>query len=307
MSEGFDRLAASLAGDVAGIPATEGELAYVLLDVFTDAPLEGNQLAVFADGRGLDPAQMQRLAREMNLSETVFVLPAEAGGVARIRIFTPLAELPFAGHPTLGTAFAVGTALGTAQVRLETGIGIVPVELEREGERVAFGRMQQAIPEWAGFEREAELLAALGVERSGLPVEAYDNGPLHVYVELESEEAVAALRPDIAALGEIDPPIGANCFAGSGTRWKTRMFAPADGVPEDPATGSAAGPLAIHLCRHGRVPFGEEIVIRQGEEVGRPSVLHARAEGSAARIERVEGAGAAVIVAGGRFSRASAA
>ena len=245
---------------------------------------------------------MQRLAREMNLSETVFVLPPEQGGDARIRIFTPLSELPFAGHPTLGSAFAVGTALGLTEVRLETGVGIVPVELERDGGRVVFGRMQQAIPEWAPYgEREAELLAALGVERSGLPVEAYENGPLHVYVELESEETVAALRPDMAALAGITPPIGANCFAGSGTRWKTRMFAPADGVPEDPATGSAAGPLAIHLCRHGRVPFGEEIVIRQGEEVGRPSVLHARAEGSVERVERVEVAGAALIVAGGRF------
>jgi trans-2,3-dihydro-3-hydroxyanthranilate isomerase len=243
----------------------------------------------------------------MNLSETVFVLPAEKGGDARIRIFTPLSELSFAGHPTLGTAFAVGAAVGLPAVRLETGVGIVPVELERDGERVSFGRMEQAIPEWAPYgEREAELLAALGVERSGLPVEAYENGPLHVYVELESEEAVAALRPDMAALTEIGE-IGANCFAGSGTRWKTRMFAPADGVPEDPATGSAAGPLAIHLCRHGRVPFGEEIEIRQGEEVGRPSILHARAEGSAERIERVEVAGAAVIVAGGRFSRASVA
>ena len=176
MSYGFDSLAASLAGDVAGIPAAEGELAYVLLDVFTDAPLEGNQLAVFADGRGLDPARMQRLAREMNLSETVFVLPAEAGGDARIKIFTPLSELPFAGHPTLGTAFAVGTALGTAEVRLETGVGIVPVELEREGERVVFGRMQQAIPEWARFEREAELLAALGVEPRARGVAVAVNG-----------------------------------------------------------------------------------------------------------------------------------
>jgi trans-2,3-dihydro-3-hydroxyanthranilate isomerase len=301
MSAGFDRLAASLAEDVGGVPSIEGGLAYVLLDVFTDTPLEGNQLAVFADGRGLDASRMQRLARETNLSETVFLLPAEEGGDARIRIFTPLSELPFAGHPTLGTAFAVGTALGLPAVRLETGVGIVPVELERDRGRVVFGRMQQAIPDWSPFEREAELLAALGVERSGLPVEAYANGPLHVYVELESEQAVAALRPDMAALAAIAPPIGANCFAGSGMRWKTRMFAPADGVPEDPATGSAAGPLAIHLCRHGRVPFGEEIVIGQGEEVGRPSVLHARAEGSADRIERVEVAGAAVIVGAGRF------
>ena len=228
MSDEFDRLAASLAEDVAGsITAAEGELAYVLLDVFTETPLEGNQLAVFADGRGLDPARMQRLAREMNLSETVFVLPPEQGGDARIRIFTPLSELPFAGHPTLGSAFAVGTALGLTEVRLETGVGIVPVELERDGGRVVFGRMQQAIPEWAPYgEREAELLAALGVERSGLPVEAYENGPLHVYVELESEETVAALRPDMAALAGITPPIGANCFAGSGTRWKSTHVRP---------------------------------------------------------------------------------
>jgi trans-2,3-dihydro-3-hydroxyanthranilate isomerase len=300
VSADFDLLAESLTGSVAGVRVGDGDLAYVLLDVFTDTPLEGNQLAVFADGRSVETAQMQRLAREMNLSETVFVLPPEEGGDARIRIFTPLAELPFAGHPTLGTAFAVGTALGLATVRLETGIGPVPVELERDGERVVFGRMQQAIPSWAAFEREAELLAALGVERSGLPVEAYENGPLHVYVELESESAVAALRPDMGALAELGE-IGANCFAGSGTRWKTRMFAPADGVPEDPATGSAAGPLAVHLCRHGRVAFGEEIEIRQGEELGRPSILHARAEGSVERVERVEVAGSAVIVAGGRF------
>jgi trans-2,3-dihydro-3-hydroxyanthranilate isomerase len=302
MSAEFDRLAVAMTEGVAGVSCEDGALAYVLLDVFTDTPLEGNQLAVFADGRGLDAGRMQRLAREMNLSETVFVLPAAEGGDARIRIFTPLSELPFAGHPTLGTAFAVGTALGLAAVRLETGVGIVPVELERDGDRIVFGRMEQAIPEWAPFEREPELLAALGVERSGLPVEAYENGPLHVYVELDSEEAVAALRPDMVALAEISPPIGANCFAGSQRRWKTRMFAPADGVPEDPATGSAAGPLAIHLCRHGRVPFGEEIEISQGAELGRPSVLHARAQGSAERIERVEVAGAAVIVAGGRFS-----
>ncbi|HEY7256166.1 MAG TPA: PhzF family phenazine biosynthesis protein [Solirubrobacterales bacterium] len=303
MSVEFDRLAGSLAEDVAGVAPGEGDLAYVLLDVFTDTPLEGNQLAVFADGRGLDAGLMQRLAREMNLSETVFVLPAERGGDARIRIFTPLSELPFAGHPTLGTAFAVGSALGLPAVRLETGVGIVPVELERDRGRIVFGRMQQTIPEWATFERAAELLAALGVERSGLPVEAYANGPLHVYVELESEEAVAALRPDMAALAAIGE-IGANCFAGSGRRWKTRMFAPADGVPEDPATGSAAGPLAIHLCRHGRISFGEEIEIRQGAELGRPSVLHARADGTPEAVERVEVAGAAVIVAGGRLSPA---
>lgn len=302
MSAGFDRLAASLAEDVAGTRPDGEALPYVLLDVFTETPLEGNQLAVFTDGRGLETEAMQSLAREMNLSETVFVLPPEEGGDARIRIFTPLSELPFAGHPTLGTALAVAVALDSAGIRLETGIGIVPVQLERRGERAGFGRMQQAVPTWAPYEREDELLAALGVERSGLPVEAYENGPLHVYVELGSEEEVASLRPDMGALAEIGE-IGANCFAGAGLRWKTRMFAPADGVAEDPATGSAAGPLAIHLCRHGRVGFGEEIEIHQGAELGRPSVLRARATGSAEHVERVEVAGGAVIVAGGRFLR----
>ena len=108
-------------------------LRYVVADVFTDTPLTGNQLAVFTDGREVDDATMQNLAREMNLSETVFVLPAEAGGHARIRIFTPVAELPFAGHPTLGSAFVLAQPLQLSEIRLETGAGIVPVRLEREG------------------------------------------------------------------------------------------------------------------------------------------------------------------------------
>ncbi len=275
-------------------------LRYVVVDVFTDTPLEGNQLAVFTDARELASEQMQRLAREMNFSESVFVFPPERGGDVRIRIFTPANELPFAGHPILGTAFVLGGPLQRVLIRLETGAGVVPVELQREGPQIVFGRMEQPIPEWEPYEREAELLAALGVERSGLPVEAYRNGPLHVYVELESEEAVAALQPDMAALAEL-AEIGANCFAGSGGRWKTRMFAPAHGVAEDPATGSAAGPLAVHLARHARIGFGDEIEIRQGAEIGRPSTLYAKAEGSAERIERVEVGGSAVVVARGEF------
>jgi trans-2,3-dihydro-3-hydroxyanthranilate isomerase len=273
---------------------------YLVVDVFTATPLEGNQLGVFPDALGVPSEHMQRLARELNLSETVFVLPAEAGGDARVRIFTPRHELPFAGHPVLGCAFVVGDALDRNTVRLETGLGLIPIELEREDGRIVFGRMQQVIPDWRPYEREGELLAALGVEGSGLPVEAYPNGPLHVFAELESEQAVARLKPNYAALAELGG-VAANCFAGAGTSWKTRMFAPAGGVFEDPATGSAAGPLAIHLARHGRIAFGEQIEIRQGAEVGRPSVLYARAEGSGDRIDRVEVGGSAVIVARGNF------
>jgi len=273
---------------------------YVVVDVFTDVPLAGNQLAVFTDARDLTSEEMQSLAREMNFSETVFVLPKQGEGHVRIRIFTPTDELPFAGHPVLGTAFVLGMPLQLTAIGLETGAGMVVVELEREGARIAFGRMTQPIPAWKPFEREDELLAALAVERSELPVEEYDLGPGHVYVALASEAEVAALAPDLAALGRVASG-GVNCFAGSGTRWKTRVFLPAIGISEDPAAGSAAGPLAVHLARHGRTRFGQEIEISQGVEIGRPSRLYAKAEGSAQRVERVEVGGSAVVVARGEF------
>jgi trans-2,3-dihydro-3-hydroxyanthranilate isomerase len=273
---------------------------YVVVDVFTDTPLAGNPAAVVTDARGVPARRMQRIAREFNLSETVFVLPPENGGDARVRIFTPAAELPFAGHPVLGAAFVLGEAIGTQTIRLETGAGIVPVELARADGRIASGRMRQPIPTWEPYEQAGQLLAALGVKASGLPVEAYRNGPRHVYVELASEQAVASLQPDMGALAKL-PGIGAGCFAGAGRRWKVRNFAPALGVPEDPGTGSAAGPLAVHLARHGRIGFGQEIEISQGAEIGRPSRLYARAAGTADRIDSVEVAGAAVIIARGEL------
>jgi len=277
-------------------------LRYVVCDVFTDTPLAGNQLAVFTDARDLDPLTMQALAKEMAFSETVFVLPATTDEAdARIRIFTPATELPFAGHPTLGSAFVLGAPLQRVVVRLETAAGIVPVELEREGARIVFGWMDQPLPRWEPVANADEILAAVGATRSLLPVERYDLGPGHVFLELASPEEVAALRPDLRALAAATTD-GVNCFARDGDRWKTRMFGPADGVPEDPATGSAAGPLAVHLARHGRTAFGERIEISQGVELGRPSTLYAVADGSAERLEHVRVGGSAVTVARGEFS-----
>jgi len=273
---------------------------YVIVDVFTDTPLEGNPLAVFTDGHDIASPRMQRIAREMNLSETVFVLPPTDGADARIRIFTPSGELAFAGHPTLGSAFVLGEQTDRDVIRLETGAGVIPVEFVRQGGRIVSGRMQQPIPSWEAYRRVEELLAALGVESAQLPVEAYRNGPLHVYVALDTEEAVAALEPDLGALAAL-PGLGVICFAGSGAHWKMRAFAPAHGVSEDPATGSAAGPLAVHLARHGRIAFGQEIEISQGAEIGRPSKLHARVDGDGERIDKVEVAGSAVVVAHGEF------
>ena len=274
---------------------------YVLADVFTDTPLEGNGLAVFTDARGIPEETLQPLARELNLSETVYVYPAEKGGHARIRIFTPMDELPFAGHPVLGTAFVLAAPLQLPEIVLETAKGPIPVRLEREESRISFGWMSQPVPTVELFAAADELLAAVGVERSELPVELYDNGARHVYVALPSVEAVEALEPDLQALKRLQGIVGTNCFAGGGDRWKTRMFAPADGVPEDPATGSAAGPLACHLARHGRIEFGREIQIAQGAEIRRPSTLHARVTGSAEKIESVDVGGSAVVVARGEF------
>jgi trans-2,3-dihydro-3-hydroxyanthranilate isomerase len=275
---------------------------YVICDVFTDTPLTGNQLAVFTDARDLPEQTLQLLAKEIGFSETVFVYPAAAEGAhARIRIFTPGIEVPFAGHPTLGSAFVLAGPLQLGEIRLETGSGVVPVRLEREGARIVFGRMEQPIPTVAAYEDEADLLDAIGVERSELPVEVYDNGLHHVFVMLGSEAEVAALKPDLARLSDVGEVLGVNCIAGSGTQWKTRMFIPSGGIAEDPATGSAAGPLALHLARHGRIAFGEEIEITQGVEIQRPSKLYARVDGSADHVERVEVGGSAVVVARGEF------
>jgi trans-2,3-dihydro-3-hydroxyanthranilate isomerase len=273
-----------------------GARAYILLDVFTDTPLQGNPLAVFTDARGIDASRMQAIARELNISESVFALPAERGGQMRVRIFTPASELPFAGHPVLGAGIVCGRALGLQQLTLETAAGDVPLQLELSAGRAPRGTMSQPVPTWRDYERAGDLLAALGVDSSGLPVQAYVNGPTHLYVELASVDALSALRPDMRALTELGE-IGVSCFARAPGHWRSRMFAPGLGVPEDPATGSAAGPLAVHLARHGRIAFGERIEIHQGLEIGRPSLLQASAEGSAESLERVQVTGAAVMIA----------
>jgi trans-2,3-dihydro-3-hydroxyanthranilate isomerase len=274
---------------------------YVVADVFTDVPLEGNPVAVFLDSAGISAERMQQIAREMHLSETVFVLPAENDGDVRVRIFTPVNELPFAGHPTLGAAIVLGESSAADSIRMETAMGTVPFDLERAGDgRVGSARMLQPVPTWEHYDRADELLAGLGVVASAraLPVEVYRNGPRHVFVGLDSVAALTVVEPDHRILARL-PDMAANCFAGSGSHWRLRMFSPAYGVVEDAATGSAAGSLAVHLARHGLIAFGQQIEIRQGVEIGRPSTMWARATGTSERIESVQVEGAAVVVARG--------
>ncbi|MFE3603722.1 PhzF family phenazine biosynthesis protein [Streptomyces sp. NPDC059142] len=271
---------------------------YVVADAFTETPLEGNPVAVFFDAFDIPAERMQKIAREMNLSEVTFVLPAEKGGDARIRIFTPVNELPFAGHPMLGTAAVLGEHRTDDRLMLETAMGVIPFELDRADGRITAVRMRQPIPTWEPYEYAGELLAALGLDSSTLPVDAYRNGPRHVFVGLPDVAALSAVRPDLLALAKF-PDMAANCFAPAGAHWRSRMFSPAYGVAEDAATGSAAGPLAIHLARYGWGDFGQRVEILQGVEMGRPSTMIATVRGTAEEIGSVEVGGAAVVVARG--------
>ncbi len=178
---------------------------YVVADVFTDVPLAGNQVAVFTDAREIAEEMLQPLAREMKLSETVFVYPPSAAGNVRVRIFTPALELPFAGHPILGTAFVLAGPLQLVEIRLECDAGVVPVRIERDGSRIVFGWMTQPPFSHEPYADADALLALLGLDTAESPVELYRQGPQHVVVEVASPETVAALRPDFGALEALSP------------------------------------------------------------------------------------------------------
>jgi trans-2,3-dihydro-3-hydroxyanthranilate isomerase len=280
---------------------------YTIVDVFTDTPMQGNPLAVFTQGESVPSRLMLAAARELNLSETVFVLPGDDDADAMARIFTPRTELPYAGHPVLGTAFIVGERGNLDTVRLRTGAGIVSVRLTRELGEIVYAEMEQPLPVIAPVTDPRAFLDALGVGGAELPIEVYTNGPEHVMVALASAEQVMALGPEPSAVvraGELsglaNPAV--SCFAKTGLgRFKTRVFCPALGVVEDPATGSAAGPLALHAARHGWSRAGERIEIVQGVELERPSKLSARIEGTAQQPSRILVGGSAVTVAHGHF------
>jgi trans-2,3-dihydro-3-hydroxyanthranilate isomerase len=244
------------------------KLSYTLVDVFTSRALAGNPLAVFTNGNALETETMQALARELNLSETTFLLRAEGDVTAGLRIFTPRRELPFAGHPVVGSAFVIARSAPLATVRFQTGVGPIDVDIERAGGFVSRCVMTQPEPQFRPFGETAALVAALGTEPLAEPVLA-DNGVLSLHVPVAD---VAALDPDLGALARLEPSTIC-CFAPpQGSVVRARVFAPKVGVPEDPATGSAAGPLAVHLVASGLAPAGS-LEIEQGVEMGRPSLI----------------------------------
>jgi trans-2,3-dihydro-3-hydroxyanthranilate isomerase len=289
---------------------------YVHLDVFTDRALTGNQLAVFLAPEGLSAEQMLLIAREMNFSESTFVLPAEAPGTDfRVRIFTTSREIDFAGHPTIGTAFALARAgkiaAGTKRVTLGEGIGPVPVDLEWEGPELRFAWMYQKEPVFGKTVDDLGAVArALGVETSdiaatGVPVQEVDCGARFLIVPMSTRAAVDRAALDRATLGAILEAremerrgvfIYSNEPGGDDATVYSRMLS-FRGI-EDPATGSASGPLGAYLVHHGVVPRERagKILSRQGVQMGRPSrvSISIGLEGDKIKEVRVGGASAFV-------------
>lgn len=288
---------------------TTQRLPYRLADVFTEVPLAGNQLAVFTSGgTELSGEAMQAIAREMNLSETVFVLPPDDDiDDARVRMWSSV-EIDFAGHPLLGTACVLAAQADEPNrgrhIQIETNVGLVPIKAESLGPGRYRAWMEQPLPKVTDFEQDRgeELLKALGLTQSLLPIQVSDAGIPHLYVMAPSVADVERIVPDFPLLGRIAGPNRINVFAGESDTYTTRMFSPFDvAVPEDPACGSAAGPLAAHLVRHCVVEPGQEITLSQGASVGRPSTLHAIADAYSGEIISIEVGGGVCLIGGGEL------
>jgi trans-2,3-dihydro-3-hydroxyanthranilate isomerase len=301
------------------------EYRFIQVDVFTDRPFGGNPLAVFPEAEGLTTEEMQRLAREMNLSETTFVLPPQAPGADfKVRIFTPAVELPFAGHPVVGTHWVLAH-LGrvdlrepVTQVRFELGVGVLPADLHLAGGQVERVVMTQDRPTFhAVLDDLTDLAEGLGlapeaIAETGLPVHVVSTGLPQMMVPVRSLAEVRALDPgqlNVAALNRACRTVGTQCalvFTFETERPEAtvhvRLFAPLLGVPEDPATGSANGALGAYLVHHQAVPITEpttHILSEQGAEIGRPSTLSIEVDSVGEEITAVRVGGQVVPVVEG--------
>lgn len=295
--------------------------AFLHYDVFTDEPLTGNQLAVFPDGRSLSTGRMQAIAREMNFSESTFVLPAEEVGTdVRVRIFTPGAEMPMAGHPTIGTTFALAEtgviAPGTARVVFGLNIGPTPVDLEWDGTRLGFAWMTQRTPVFGQpLADRAGAAAVLGLVEAdlaaGLPVQIVSCGVPFLFIPLRDKDTVDRASSNPAAFARLgaaeDGEHAVFLFATSPREAEetvySRMFAADFGILEDPATGSASGPLGCYLVQHGLVAPADAggILSLQGVKMQRPSRIHIAIEGGPGAIRSVKVGGRAVLVGRGEL------
>lgn len=285
------------------------KLRFYQVDVFAGRPFAGNPLAVFVEAGGLGDEQMQAIAREMNLSETTFVSAPEAGGDAKVRIFTPGLELPFAGHPSVGTACtlvrhgAVPLREPVTRVVLELGVGPTLVDVEVRGGEVVAGAVHQGPPSF-GEELDRTMAAAIlsltpGDLADDLAPRRVGTGLDYTVVPVRDPAALARAVIDLRLVDEYERHFAEPypfAFTGEDDPWVEArgLCFPSTGIVEDPATGSAAGPLAAYLAHEGRLPAGERRVVLQGFRIGRPSQLTVWVEGAGGRIDDV-------LVAGGVY------
>jgi trans-2,3-dihydro-3-hydroxyanthranilate isomerase len=294
---------------------------YFHLDVFTGRAFGGNQLAVFLDGRGLSAGQMQTIAREMNFSESTFVLPPEQPGTdVRMRIFTPFAELPAAGHPTVGSTFALARAgvidAGRERFVFGLGVGPTPVTLTWRGGELTFVWMSQLTPAFIEHQIDpADMAGALGLQAAavsgtGLPIETGSSGAPFLFVPLATRRAVDGAWLDQRAFEQVRTAHGLDAHGvfvfsperGTDTATvNSRMFAPGLGVVEDPATGIASGPLGAYLVRHKVVAPQDAggILSLQGAAMGRPSFVHIAVGVENGEVTSVRVGGESVVVGEG--------
>jgi trans-2,3-dihydro-3-hydroxyanthranilate isomerase len=303
---------------------------FLQFDVFTDRVFCGNPLAVFPEAEGITDDQMMKIAREMNLSETVFVLKPDSDEVLRrLRIFTPVREIPFAGHPIVGTWTALAGegvvplpegGSGWQRIFHEVGVGILPVDVEfKDGKAVQVVMTQgkfEILHEIDDAHEQAEVARALGLAREdldeGLPIQVITTGLSCLAVPIRSLADLRDTRVNATLLAEIYTRHGAaGCHAFTretlevgASRAHARFFAPADNIPEDPATGSACGALGGYLVHHGALSLEPvegryKFVIEQGDFIHRPSRINLDVKGEAGRVEEVKVGGLAVLVARG--------
>lgn len=299
------------------------KLHYQLVDVFTDRAFGGNQLAVFPHEGELPDKLMQAIARELNLSETTFVsAPLDAQNDFRVRIFTPLAELPMAGHPTVGTAYvlaregAIERSDTQTKVNFEEGVGRIPVSVQFTDGAPDWIEMQQLLPKFGprvdDVEAIAEMLSvdAEAITSTALPVEVVSCGVPFLFVPLKDLKAIRKVRFRLdvwerSLRGTVPPEVFVFTeeVETAGSRVHSRMFAPAYGITEDPATGGASGPLGCYLVRHGVVPAAPrvELISEQGIEMGRPSFIKIGIEQHEGEITRVTISGQCRFMGGGYF------
>lgn len=288
---------------------------FVQVDVFTRRAFGGNQLAVFVEAEGLSDAEMQAIAREMNYSESTFVFPpSDPGADARVRIFTPAVELPFAGHPVVGTGYVLGRERGRGALTFELGSGPLKVVADPGDGRVGSAQMEQPLPRfWPAEGNQATLAAMIGLGAGDIadhpPAEIGSAGVPFLYVPVRSLEAVRRARGNATAMrrffaGHRHPAVylfTPETVAPEASA-HARMFSLLLGseVREDPATGSASGPFGAYLVRHGLQPPGT-LLLEQGHEMGRPSQVEVDVEVTDGDVSRVQVGGGVVLVAEGHL------